>query len=130
MAFITVITSLINLAGISSWTQHPIMSLFLTIDGLIYTLVSYSFKLFMLMCQINYDSLSGILATLMDNLKALVMVFVVFKVGIQLIQFLLEPESAPKGGKEFLQVCIICIFLSSTCSRSCRTINKLTTAIL
>ena len=103
MAFITVITSLINLAGISSWTQHPIMSLFLTIDGLIYTLVSYSFKLFMLMCQINYDSLSGILATLMDNLKALVMVFVVFKVGIQLIQFLLEPESAPKGGKEFLK---------------------------
>lgn len=103
MAFITVITSLINLAGISSWTQHPIMSLFLTIDGLIYTLVSYSFKLFMLMCQINYDSLSGILATLMDNLKALVMVFVVFKVGIQLIQFLLDPESAPKGGKEFLK---------------------------
>lgn len=102
MTLVGIFSSLINLGGISSWTQHPIMSLFLTIDGLVYTLVSYAFKLFMLMCQVNYDSLYGVVSELLDRIQAVVMVLIVFKIGLELVKYLLDPDSAMKGGKKLL----------------------------
>ena len=112
MTLITFISSLLNLGGIASWTQHPIMSLFLTIDGLVYTLVSYAFKLFMLMCQINFDSLYGIIANLLDNLQALIMVLVVFKLATELITYLLDPDKAMTGGKQLvINIAITAAFL-------------------
>ena len=96
-------SSLISFASIGSWIIEPLMGIALAIDGLIFTLVSYSFKLFLLMCQINFDSLYGIISGLLDSLQAVVMVLVVYKIATELISYLINPDQAMKGGKELLK---------------------------
>ena len=102
MTTIGFFSSLISFASIGSWIMSPLMGISLAIDGLVYTLVSYSFKLFMLMCQINFDSLYGIIANLLDSIQAVILVLVVFKLATELITYLTEPDKALAGGKQLL----------------------------
>lgn len=85
-----------------SWIGDVVISLGLLILGWVYQFVSYCFKLFTLMCQMNFNSIYGIISPLIDRLKALVMVFIMFKLAISLITYLFNPDSAPKEGKQLI----------------------------
>ncbi len=106
------LTSLISFGSIASWIVAPFMGIMLLIDGVIYELVSYAFNLFMLMCQLDFSSLFGIVTPIVDRLKAVVMVLVVFKLGMSFIKWMIEPESAPKeGSKLVVNIFITAMFL-------------------
>ena len=106
------LTSLISFGSLASWVSHPFMSILLSIDGMIFNLVSYAFNLFMLMCQLDFSSLFGIVTPIVDRLKAVIMVLVVFKLGMSFIKWMIEPESAPKeGSKLVINIFITAMFL-------------------
>ena len=85
------------------WLLSPFIAILIYVDALIYTLVSYVYKLFMLVCQINFNSLAAIIGPLIDRLEAVIMVFIMFKLGIALIQLLLKPEDTPTVGSKLIK---------------------------
>jgi len=95
------ITSMFNL--LSNWTTHPITSLALFLDGVVYNLLAYSYKLFSLMCQLNFNELYGLIKPLIDRAKALIIVIIMYKVAVALITSLLNPDQAPKKGTELIK---------------------------
>ena len=99
MSVMSFITSLIS---IGSWIESPIYTTLLFFDAMVYWLISYAYNLFILMCTINYSSLYGLVSNILDELQAVVLVFVVFKLGISLIKFLLKPDDAAKEGSQIL----------------------------
>ena len=86
-----------------SWILSPLIAILIYVDALIYTLVSYVYKLFMLVCQINFNSLAAIIGPLIDRLEAVIMVFIMFKLGVALIQLLLKPEDTPTVGSKLIK---------------------------
>ena len=78
------ITSLISF-GVY-WIFKPLFSLLLYIDGVAYSLVAYSYKVFMLMAQLNFNVVYAWVAPLIDRIKAIIMVLIMFKLGYSLIQ--------------------------------------------
>lgn len=105
----TMVTSLINIAAGGGWLEHPILNILLMFDGVIYQLVSYAFNLFLLMCSVNYNSIAGLASGLIDNLKAIIMVLVVYKLGVSLLKYMLNPDEAAKDGKKI----VINIFITA-----------------
>lgn len=77
------------------------------IDGLIYNLVAYSFKIFQLMCTVNFNSLYGILQPLVDRLQAVLIVFIVYLLAVYFIEHMLNPDKAVEGGKKLLMNLLI-----------------------
>lgn len=90
------------------WVLSLIYKLLLFIDGLIYSLVSYSFNIFLLMCQLNFNSLYAIIAPLVDRLQAVVLVFILYQVAKKLIEYMLNPDEAKGGGKLVINIAIAC----------------------
>ncbi len=112
MSILSIITSLITLGANASWVDGPLMGIVLKIDGWIYELVSKAFNLFMLMCSVNFNSISGLIAPLLDRIQAVILVFVVFKLGVSLITYLLNPEkAAQEGSKIIINIFITAAFL-------------------
>ena len=103
------VTSLINIAAGGGWLEHPILNILLMFDGVIYQLVSYAFNLFLLMCSVNFNSIAGLASGLIDNLKAIIMVLVVYKLGVSLLKYMLNPDEAAKDGKKI----VINIFITA-----------------
>ena len=97
------ITNLFNIgSAIGDWFLEILHKMLLFFDAVAYTLLAYTFKLFQLMCTLNFNSLYGLISGVLTRIEALVMVFVVYKLGISLITFMLNPEEASKKGKEIL----------------------------
>lgn len=86
-----------------SWKVDIFYSALLFIDGIIYDLVAKIYRLFMLVCQLNFNSLEAIIAPLVDRLKAVIMVFIMFKAGIALIKLMINPKDAPSKGTEMIK---------------------------
>ena len=86
-----------------SWKVDIFYSALLFIDGVIYDLVAKIYRLFMLVCQLNFNSLEAIIAPLVDRLKAVIMVFIMFKAGIALIQLMINPNDAPSKGSKMIK---------------------------
>ena len=84
------ITSLISF-GVY-WIFKPLFSLLLYIDGVVYSLVAYSYKVFMLMAQLNFNVVYAWVAPLIDRIKAIIMVLIMFKLGYSLIQYMINPD--------------------------------------
>lgn len=84
------ITSLISF-GVY-WIFRPFFSLLLYIDGVVYSLVAYSYKVFMLMAQLNFNVIYAWVAPLIDRIKAIIMVLIMFKLGYSLIQYMINPD--------------------------------------
>ncbi len=116
LTIVSFFTSLFNI-GVN-WFMEILYNILLFFDGLAYTLLAYSFKLFQLMCTLNFNSLQGLVSGLLTRIEALVMVFVVYKLGISLINFMLNPDEASKKGKEIL----INIFITAALLLSYNTI--------
>ncbi|NLC48134.1 MAG: hypothetical protein GX758_02070 [Tenericutes bacterium] len=86
------ITSLILVSSVVSWLLAPFMFIFLALDGIVYSLVAYSYNLFMLMSQLNFDVIYSWVGPLVDRVKAIIIVVIMFKLGISFIQYLVNPE--------------------------------------
>ena len=65
----------------ASWITRPFTTLSLLLDGIVYTVVAYVYKIFILMAQIKFSEIYKILEPLIDRVKALIMVLVMFKLG-------------------------------------------------
>ena len=119
MSILTIVSFFTGLFNIgANWFEEVLYTGILFIDGIAYTLLAYAFKLFQLMCQLNFNSLYGLISGVLTRLEALIMVFVVYKLGISLITFMLNPEEASKKGKEIL----INIFITAALLLSYNTI--------
>lgn len=75
----------------ASWITRPFTTLSLLLDGIVYTVVAYVYKIFILMAQIKFTEIYGILEPLIDRVKALIMVLVMFKLGKSLIEYMIDP---------------------------------------
>lgn len=121
MIILTIVGFFTSLFNIGNWFFEILYKMVLWIDGLVYSLLTYAFKLFQLMCTLNFNSLYGLVSGLLTRIEALVMVFVVYKLGISLINFMLNPDEASKKGKEIL----INIFVTAALLLSYNTIFTL-----
>ena len=84
------------------YVDNILARLGLWILGGIYRIVSYVYSVFILMCSLNFGVLEGIVSGLIDTVEAVIMVLVVFKVGMALINYMLEPEKAMKDGTKLV----------------------------
>ena len=75
----------------------PFIIIFLLLDGIVYTLVAYSYKLFELMSRMNFSTITMWLNPVISRIKALVLVLVLFMVGYTLITYLINPDKASNG---------------------------------
>lgn len=80
--------------SIASWITRPFTTLSLLLDGIVYTVVAYVYKIFILMAQIKFSEIYKILEPLIDRVKALIMVLVMFKLGKSLIEYMIDPAKA------------------------------------
>ena len=78
----------------ASWITRPFTTLSLLLDGIVYTVVAYVYKIFILMAQIKFSEIYNILKPLIDRVKALIMVLVMFKLGKSLIEYMIDPAKA------------------------------------
>lgn len=78
----------------ASWITRPFTTLSLLLDGIVYTVVAYVYKIFILMAQIKFSKVYEILEPLIDRVKALIMVLVMFKLGKSLIEYMIDPAKA------------------------------------
>ena len=93
MSLITFFTSLFNIGlGIGETIAIAGYRVLLFIDALVYTLVAYTFKIFLLIANINFNSLNAIMEPVVSRAKALIIVFIVYRIGIALITYLADPE--------------------------------------
>lgn len=88
----TFITSLFSVSSVATWIFLPLNAIFLTLDGIIFSLVAYSYKLFLLMAQMNFNVIYAWVGPLIDRVKALILVLILFKLGYSLIQYMLNPD--------------------------------------
>ena len=78
----------------ASWIVRPFYSLSLLLDGIVYTVVAYAYKIFLIMSQIKFSELFRIMEPLINRVKALIMVLVMFKLGKSLIEYMIDPAKA------------------------------------
>lgn len=96
------------------WWVELFGGLFLFLEGIVYEFVTYSYKLFTLITQLNFDSVAALMGPLINRLRAVIMVLIVFKLGVALIGMLLNPDSAPKEGKQlFINIFVTTALLLS-----------------
>ena len=51
----SVITSLLLTSSVATWIAYPFNFIMLALDGIVYSLVAYSYRIFMLMTQLNFN---------------------------------------------------------------------------
>lgn len=128
MAFMS---SLINiLSGSVSWMLSVLLTICLWFDGLIYSLVSYAFELFMIMCQLNYNSLYFAISPLLDRVEAVIVVIILFKVAIELIQCLINPDNLKKAGPDLIKNIAISAIIIVSYNFAFGVINELSMLII
>lgn len=82
------------LFNIVSWLLTPINFIFLSFDGIVYSLVAYSYKLFELMVQLNFNTLYYWFYPIISRITALITVLIIFVIGYNLVLYLINPEKA------------------------------------
>ncbi|MBR4178925.1 MAG: hypothetical protein IKR57_06230 [Bacilli bacterium] len=100
MTLISFFTSLINIG--TEWYMTAIYAVCLFFEGIVFEGVTLIYNLFLLVCTINLSTVSGLLSSLIERVKALIIVFIVFKLGVALIGYLLEPDKAQKEGTKIV----------------------------
>ena len=86
-----------------SWDLGIVNTILLFFDGVIYDLVAKVYELFTLVSQLNFNYLGSIISPLIDRIQAVVMVFIMFKLGVALIQLMINPDDAPKTGSKLIK---------------------------
>lgn len=78
----------------ASWIMKPLYTISLFLDGVIYSVVSYVYKIFMLMSQIKFSRIFDMMEPLIDRVKAVIIVLVLYKLGRTLIEYMIDPAKA------------------------------------
>ena len=123
------VTSLISISSLATWVFLPLNAIFLVLDGIAYSLLAYTYKVFMLIAQLNYNVLYAWMAPLIDRVKALILVLIMFKVGYALIQYMINPDKlddSSKGGPALIKNIGICAGLLIIYSFVFSVMNELT----
>lgn len=123
------VTSLISISSLATWVFLPLNAIFLVLDGIAYSLLAYTYKVFMLIAQLNYNVLYAWMAPLIDRVKALILVLIMFKVGYALIQYMINPDQlddSTKGGPALIKNIGICAGLLIIYSFVFSVMNELT----
>ena len=110
MFFTTLITTILNVLA-SDPITHLGNGLLLLLDRGVYQLVSSAFSIFIIMSQLNLSSVYNMASFIIDRIRALVIVFIIFKVGVALINYMLNPDKAMEGSKKLLINILICAVL-------------------
>ena len=77
---------------IGEWASTIFSFIFLAIDGVTYSALAYSYKLFELMARMNFSSLLNWFAPIMQRINSLILVVVMFVLGYSLIVYLINPD--------------------------------------
>lgn len=105
------ITSLISISSVATWIFLPLNAIFLTLDGIAYSLLAYTYKIFMLIAQLNYNVLYAWVSPLVDRVNAIILVIIMFKIGYSLIQYMINPDKlddTKAGGPALIKNIGIC----------------------
>ncbi len=105
------ITSLISISSVATWIFLPLNAIFLTLDGIVYSLLAYTYKIFMLIAQLNYNVLYAWVSPLVDRVNAIILVIIMFKIGYTLIQYMINPDKlddTKAGGPALIKNIGIC----------------------
>ena len=78
----------------ASWIMKPLYTISLFLDGVIYSVVSYVYKIFILMSQIKFSRIFDMMEPLIDRVKAVIIVLVLYKLGRTLIEYMIDPAKA------------------------------------
>jgi len=70
----------------------PFVFIFLVLDGIVYSLVGYAYKLVELMAQMNFSLLSQWFEPITNRVESLIIVAVMFTIGLAIIQYLIDPD--------------------------------------
>ncbi len=116
----TIITGVISCPVFGQDICHSLAvgwhSIMLKIDSLFFSLVSVCYKVFILICNINYNSIFGITSTLIQRVEALIIVFVVYRLGTTFIKFMVDPDQKKvmgEGTKLLKNIAIVAALLVS-----------------
>ena len=80
--------------GIVTWLWSPLNFLFLIMDGIVYTLVALSYRVFQMMAQLNFNTLGSLFTSLTDRVRAIIAVLILFIIAYSLIMYLVNPDKA------------------------------------
>lgn len=116
--------------NIIDWIGNIFYKACLFLEGVVYQLASYSYKLFSLMCQLNFNSLYAIVSPLIDRLQAVIIVLVIYKLASTLIGMMAKPESAPKVGADLIKNIAITVVLLITYNLIFSVMNEISMLIL
>lgn len=89
--------------SVLDWVASIFYTACLFILGIVYFLLSKVYNLFMIVSQLNMSSIGFLITPLVDRLKAVIMVFILFKLGIMLINYMVKPEEAASGGTKIIK---------------------------
>lgn len=85
-------SSLFSVLGLATWILLPLNAIFLTLDGIVYSLVAYSYRIFEIIAQLNVNTIITWVGPVIDRVKSLILVLIMFKLGIALIQYMVNPD--------------------------------------
>ena len=89
--------------------------IFLTLDGIVYSVLGYAYKLFELMSRLNLSTFKTWFDPIIENISALIIVVVIFAVGYALINYLINPDKVSDqkiGGMALIKnIAIAAVFL-------------------
>lgn len=112
------------------WESNIISTFCLWTDGLIYDLLSKVYKLFTLVCQLNFSSLESIISPLTDRLKAVIMVVIFLKAGILLIRLIIKPDDIQKSGSGIIKNIFIVGAMLVSCNLVFNVLNEVSMLIV
>ncbi len=100
--------------GIVSWVIKPLIAICLVLDGIVYSLVGYAYNLFLIMSRINMNEIYVLVEPLVLRVKAVIMVFIMFKMAVSLINILVSPDKLEADGAKFIRNLVIAICILAT----------------
>ena len=129
----SVITSLLLTSSVATWIAYPFNFIMLALDGIVYSLVAYSYRIFMLMAQLNFNVIYAWVSPLIDRIKAVILVVIMFKLGMSFIQYMVTPEKfddAKVGGPALIKNIFISAVLLVSYSLIFSVMNELSLLII
>ena len=86
----------------------------LLLDAIVYSVVVYVYNIFQIVAQLNFSVISSWTQPLVNRVEALIMVFILFKLGMSFIQYMISPDKFNEkstGGTALLINIVVCSIL-------------------
>ena len=97
----TIVDPILN--GIKDFFLQVVYFIVMTITGALFSVLSYCYKVFQLVCSINTSTMSGYFAGISNGITAVIIVIVVYNLATTIIKYLINPEEAKKSSPKVLR---------------------------